>query len=882
MTSLPQTVPVAPEAETAFGYHPRPGVRDEMVDAAGVVRPHWRGFLQRLSAMSPALRARSWQEARQLIHDNGVSYNVYGDPRGLERPWSLEPLPVLLSASEWTPLAAAVAQRARLLDRVLADLYGPQRALREGWLPAELLFAHPGFLRAVHGAAVPRGRWLPFYAADVARGPDGAWRALADRTQSPAGAGYALENRVVTSRALPELFREGNVERLAMFFRRVQETLAELAAPAQLSLRSERSPRVVLLTAGPYNATYFEQAYLAQYLGYTLSTGRDLTVRGDRLYLKSLAGLQAVDVILRRVNDDYCDPLELRAESVLGVPGLTDVARQGNVVVANPLGTGLVQTSALLPYLPALCRHLLDEELKLPSVDTFWAGDPGARAQLLARFDRLVLKPAFPDGVTQPVFVSRLAAEQRAEWQRRILAEPSRWVAQEELAASTAPVLVGPDGEAVGEDPGQAGLAPRTLVLRTFAVTGLGEPMVMPGALARVAGSADNPEVSMQAGSGSKDAWVLADAPVEPFSLLPPPSHPVTLTRGSGDLPSQTADNLFWLGRYAERAEGIARLARVLLRLLEEGPAEADRAGSTWAEPTELLRTLAAFADPGGAPPPIPLAPGRQGALQTVLEAIFDRRRSSSLVAVNHQVITVARLVRDRLSADSWRVLAALVDELSPDPYGDPGPGGAGAADTSSPALMATLDRTVLVLAAFSGIAHESMTRSHAWRFLDIGRRLERAIGLVRLLRHTLVEPADRPQALLEAVLEVADSGITYRRRYLATLQGAPVLDLLLVDGGNPRGLVFQLEALSEHWQVLGLPGLSAPGGDAPDPAPLLAALRALDVEALAALDERRRRPALDALLTRLGMALPALSQLLSAGYLSHATVSRHLGAQCP
>jgi uncharacterized circularly permuted ATP-grasp superfamily protein/uncharacterized alpha-E superfamily protein len=875
MTSLPQTVPASSEAETAFGYQPRAGVLDEMVDADGVVRPHWRVFLQRLGAMTPAQRERAWQEARQLIHDNGVSYNVYGDPRGLERPWSLEPLPVLLAPGEWWALAVGVAQRARLLNRVLADIYGPQRALREGWLPPTLLFAHPGYLRPMHGTVVPRRCWLPFYAADLGRGADGAWRALADRTQSPAGAGYALENRVVTSRALPELFRECNVERLAPFFRRVQETLADLAAPAQLSLRGERSPRVVLLTAGPYNATYFEQAYLAQYLGYTLSTGRDLTVRGDRVYLKSLAGLQAVDVILRRVNDDYCDPLEFRAESVLGVPGLTEVARRGNVVIANPLGTGVLQTAALLPYLPVLCRQLLGEELKLPSVETLWGGDAAALPELLARFDQMVLKPAFPDGITHPVFVSRLSSAARDEWRRRVQAEPARWVAQEELAISTAPVLVGEGVEAPRAGAGL--LAPRTLVLRTFAVCGTGDPLVMPGALARVAGSADNPEVSMQVGSGSKDAWVLADGPIEMFSLLPPPTHPVTLTRGTGDLPSQTADNLFWLGRYAERAEGIARLARVLLRLLEQGPAEATRAGSTWAEPTELLRTLAAFADPGGAPPPIPLPTGRQAALRTVLEAIRDSARSSSLVSVSDQVIAVARLVRDRLSADSWRVLAALDDELSED-------GGEdvldGAPDTSSPALIAALDRTVLVLAAFSGIAQESMTRGHAWRFLDVGRRLERAIGLVRLLRHTLAEaplvPVERPAALLEALLEVADSGITYRRRYLATLQAAPVLDLLLTDDSNPRSLLFQLEALTEHWQALGLPALSA-GSQAPDPAPLLAELRSVDVEVLAVADERGRRPALEALLGRLALALPALSQLLSAGYLNHATVSRHL-----
>src|SRR4051812_8891890 len=362
-----------PEASgVASAYVPPARAYDELMGPDGEVRPHWRPFLARMNRWGDKEMERRWGEARHLIHENGVSYNVYGDERGMERPWSLSPVPVLLAADDWAQLAAAVAQRGRLMDRLLADLYGPQRALVEGWLPPGLGYRNPSFLRPLPGVPGPRGRWLPLYAVDVVRGPDGEFRALADRTQAPTGAGYALENRIVIARALPDLFRECNVERLALFFRTLQDTLARLAP------HNRDNPRVVLLTPGPHNASYFEQAYLAQYLGYTLAGGGDLTVRDDRVFLKTLSGLQPVDVILRRVNDDFCDPLELRPETVLGVPGLVQAVRQGMGAGANPLGPRLLQTPPPLPDPPQGARPPLSGGLLLPAVGAFWGGGPPA------------------------------------------------------------------------------------------------------------------------------------------------------------------------------------------------------------------------------------------------------------------------------------------------------------------------------------------------------------------------------------------------------------------------------------------------------------------------------------------------------------------------
>lgn len=844
--------PAPPEHAGGFarGYAAPVGLRDELLDEQGHVRPHWQQLLAGLDGLGRAEVDRRWARARDLIHQNGVSYNVYGDPQGMERPWSLSPMPVLLPGDEWSALARAIAQRARLLSALLADLYGPQRTLGEGLLPPELVFGSPRFLRACHG--LPLGRWLPFYGVDVVRTADGRFVALADRTQAPSGAGYALENRIVVARALPDLFRSCNVERLALFFRTLQETMGTLAPQAK------DNPRVVLLTPGPFHATYFEQAYLAQYLGYTLVTGADLTVRDDRVCLKTLGGLQPVDVVLRRVNDDFCDPLELRPDSLLGVPGLVHAVRQNRVAIVNPLGTGLLQTTALLPYLPRLARALLGEELALSSVRTWWCGDPAARQEALARFPELVWKRTVPDGRTHPTFAPALDAAARDELAARVRAEPQAWVAQELAAASTTPALT------------DAGLAPRALVLRSYAVAAPRDPdgwHVMPGALARVAAASGSLEVTMQAGAGSHDAWVLSDGPVSPFTLLPSPTHTVELQRGVHDLPSRVADNLYWMGRYAERADAIARLARVTAGRLQGAGALADL--DAHSELDALLGALAAQTDLAYAAE-VDVGSALANAERWLVTAVIDGDRPGSLVGVTRSALRAARVVRDRLSGDTWHALASmdehirrLVDESPSDVLA---------------ALAQGLDDVVLALAAFQGLAMESMTRGHGWRFLDLGRRLERALTMVGVLRGTFVTTSAREASLIEALLDVADSGMTYRRRYQANLQAGPALDLLLTDETNPRSVLFQLQTIVAH--VEALPHAEAAAARSPQLRTAIAALTELqlaDVDELVHVDAAGSRPALTERLDRLTRLLPALSESLSSGYLSHAATSKQL-----
>jgi uncharacterized circularly permuted ATP-grasp superfamily protein/uncharacterized alpha-E superfamily protein len=871
-------------------YSPFPGVPDEMVGKTGDVRPVWQPLLNSLERLGPTELSQRWEDARQLIRKNGVTYNVYADPDNIERPLALDPIPLLISAAEFETLQQALIQRARLLEMVLADLYGPQHLLRHGLLPPDLILAHPGFLRSCHGVHPPGGRHLHLHAVNLGRSPDGRFWALGDRTGAPSGAGYALENRIVLARMLPEVFRDCQAQRLASFFLAWRETLQAIAP------RHRDNPSIVLLTPGPYNETYFEHAYLSQYFGFTLAEGGDLTVRGDRVYRKLLGGLQPVDVILRRVDDDYCDPLELRRDSFLGVPGLAHAVRAGNVAIANPLGSGLIETPALLGFLPALCRHLLGEHLLLPSVPSWWCGESMARDHVLANLSRMVIKPAFP-APFEPIFGEHLDPVRLQELADRIRARPQDYVGQDHFGLSTTPVLV--DGR----------LQPRRFVLRTFLAAAGGSFVVMPGGLTRVAATPDAMIVSMQQGGGSKDTFVLAQGPISHLTLLPSPTRPIQLRRGGGDLPSRTADNLFWLGRYAERAEGCVRLLRtILLRLTEKvGLVDVPELPALLRALTHQGMTYPGFVGPGAAARLA--APGEE-----LLSVIFDGSRPGSLQSTLHQLQRVAWMIRDRISPDTWRTLGRITlrgadPRLPSSPAGYGGNGHpAEYADAvyqrsriEAPGTMSTvlevLEGLVIDLTAFWGLAMESMTRGPGWQFLDMGRRLERAAHTIDLIRSTLApdsrdpEPRSLPgpkmltaagpeEPLLEALLEVADSTMTYRSRYLSHVQAAPVLDLLLADESNPRSLAFQLDVLAGH--VGNLPHDSSTPRRPPEERVMLAALtdlRLADIEVLALSEAPGRRPALDALLGRLAQQLPNLSDKITQSYLTHIQATRQLSS---
>ena len=833
--SAPVTKP-SPRLDTAWAYQPRPGFHDEMLTAQGEIRPHWQNLVTSLNLIGPAGLAERWQEGRRLLHDNGVTYNVYGDnvygdPQSVERPWPLDPLPFILQPAEWATIEAAITQRATLLNHVLSDIYGPQSLLKNHRLPPEFIFGHSGFLRACSGVVPPGGTWLHSYSADIARSPDGSWWVLADRTQAPSGSGYALENRLVSLRVLPDVFRAGNVRRLAPFFQAYKDTLRSLAPKRE-------NPRIVLLTPGPFNETWFEHAFLARYLGFTLVEGGDLTVRHNKVYLKTLGGLLPVDVIVRRQDDTFCDPLELRGDSMLGVPGLVQAVWSGNVAVANALGSGLVEASGLAAFLPTLSRHLLGEELRMPSIATWWCGENRALAQVADRLcgvgtdTRLVIKPATPALHFEPIFAARLGPKQRALLVEKIRTNPTAYIAQEQVSLSTVPVAA--DGH----------LDARHLVLRVFAVATPSGYSVMPGGLTRVTSSLDSLVVSMQRGGGSKDTWVLADAPTPAFSLLRRAAGPLPVSRATFDLPSRVADNLYWLGRYVERFETAIRTMRVVLpRLYTEGDVASNAA----------LHCCHRILAGGGW---VKAAEGERLTESEVLTTVTDASERTSLPAGARQILSVARLLRDRISADAWRVLKRLDQQFTGDQPPDA---------LRNSWAQELLDNAVISLSAFSGLATENMTRGHGWRFLDMGRRLERAFQTVQLVRKGLGfehEPGD-PE--LATILEIADTTLTYRSRYLSALQSDLVLDTLLLDEGNPRSAAFQLSKLRKH--VERLPESHPPSGT---PREARLALSLITSVQLAQTSDLVKLPYLDEFTARLEADLCLLSESLTRVYFTH------------
>ncbi|HWW82934.1 MAG TPA: circularly permuted type 2 ATP-grasp protein [Vicinamibacterales bacterium] len=815
------------------GYQPVEAVYDEMVEQSDSFRPHWEPFVRSIEALGRHELASRWESAKRTLRDNGVTYNVYGDPQGADRPWELDLLPLVISQKEWSSLETALIQRTRLLNSILSDIYGPRRLLSDGLLPPAVVFANPAFLRPCHGVPVAGDVRLHLHAVDLARSPDGQWWVLADRTQAPSGAGYALENRIVLSRSLPEAFRGCKVQRLASFFRSYREHLAALAP------HHRGSPNVVLLTPGPYNETYFEHAYLARYLGMTLVEGGDLTVRDCKVFIKTLDGLEPVDVIFRRLDDEFCDPLELRSDSSLGTAGLVEAVRTGNVAIANSLGSGVIETPAVLPFLPALCRHLLKEDLLLPSVGTWWCGQSAALEYVLDHLDRLVARRAFPSTNREPVFGRKLNEGERSALVDEIKAKPEDFVGQEQVALSTAPVWLSHRVE------------PRPIVLRAFIAAAGDTYVVMPGALTRVASARDVPVVSNQRGGGSKDTWVLSDGPVSTVTLLTPAPGGLGRERLANDLPSRVADNLFWLGRHAERAEHVMRLLRsAIVRFTNEDATDAT------SELSSLLRVLVALellpAALAGALPARELE-------QEMFTFVFKPSSPSPLRAALAELRRLASIVRDRLSIDTSRILNQLHQDFrlrhGRIQFDD---------------VLAHLNRMITDLAAFSGMEMENMTRGHGWRFLDVGRRLERSLSLTALLKCAVEVPS--VGSMLEPLLEVTDSTMTYRRRYFARPQLLFVLDLLLSARTNPRGLAFQLGALSDHVQRLPRdPKAPLPTREERLIARANVTLRELDLDGMSRPDEGGRFSLLLDGLGSIDEDLRALSDAITYFYFSHA-----------
>lgn len=771
---------VLPDSSWA-SYAPVSGAFDEMLEPDGTIRPVWRALMSRLIRLGPEELDRRAERGRRLIRDNGVTYNVYDDPAGYDRPWTLDPVPLLVGEDDWRDIERAAIQRATLCNAVLADLYGPRHLLSEGVVPPALVYGNPSYLRPMVGARPSDGVFLHMMAMDLARAPDGRWWVLDMRTEVPSGVGYALENRVIMNRVLPDELRALPVHRLAVHLAAMRDSLIGRAP------RPREFPRVVLWTPGPFNETHFEHVYLARYMGFTLVEGTDLTVRDGEVFLKTLGGLKPVDVILRRNESSYCDPLELRGESTIGAPGLVEAAHNRTVVLANTLGAGLVESPGLAPFLPALCRRLLGEDLLMPSVATWWCGQPRERAFVSRALEDLTLRPAFHATNPGRRGADMTAAERDAA-RADIAARPFAWVAQETVAPSTVPTWTAD------------GLAPRSLVLRVHVFARDGGYAVVPGGLARVSGPSDHSTVSMRGGGGSKDTWVLATYPTALPPRPLPGEAPVRLVRGARDLPSRVADDLFWLGRYVERCDNTVRLLRAMVgRQTETG------AGSP--ELAAALAVLWTMGQPPFSPPAGSSADDQDATVRAVLAASQDAANPAGLAALALNVHRIGLRVRDRLSSDNWRAIDTLIEALGL--YTHTGTGtladrGHGAATPLAPEDAGPrLSAALMPIQAMAGLGNENMTRGLGWRFLDTGRRIERSLRLLDIIEGFVRAGDEGRIAALDLALEVADSQMTYRARYLDAPATVPVLDVLLADESNPRALAYQLVRLTTHMDSL-------------------------------------------------------------------------------
>ena len=747
--SQPQENPVT---RLLAGYQPLPGVADELLDSSGNVRPVWRQFLDYFAGLAPDKLTARFEQGDQHLRDAGVFFRQYGETGSIERAWPLSHVPVLIHESEWATISQGLIQRADLLERTCADLYGQANLVAEGHLPASLIAMSPEWLRPMVGVRPRSGHFLNFIAFEIGRGPDGQWWVLGDRVQAPSGAGFALENRVATARVFSDFYAGANVHRLAGFFRAFRDAMNDL--------RGDSESRVGILTPGRLNDTYFEHAYIARYLGFMLLEGDDLTVQNGQVMVRTIEGLSPISVLWRRIDASYADPLELDETSRLGTPGLVDAIRRGQLAVVNALGSGVLETRALLAFLPRISQALHGEPLMMPNIATWWCGQETERAHVRENAHNMMIGSALStrlpfdmDGTT--VLGSNLQREPGGVVDALLDSEAHLLVAQEAVTLSTTPAYI--DGQ----------LAPRPMSLRVFLARTSRGWRLMPGGYARIGRSQDATAIALQRGGSVSDVWIVSDTPVRNETMLPSPASPYVRAQPSV-LPSRAADNLFWMGRYVERSEGLIRLLRAWhVRRAESGRAD-----------TPLLEFATKF--PGFA--------GRDPALE-VPPDLFDAIASATASASQ---------VRDRFSVDGWTALNELADSariaLS----------NVSAGDVSARALGLLLRQ----ITGFSGLVHDNMYRFAGWRFLSIGRSIERASTMAQLLSWFGAENA--PEGALDLVVEVGDSALSHRRLYAVATTRPTVIDLLACDANNPRSIQYHLAEIKD--QVAFLPGAGLHG----------------------------------------------------------------------
>ncbi len=738
---------------------------DELATPDGNIYPHWQKLVNAYDKLGNEGLTNRANEVIQLLKENGVTYNIYGDPEGLNRPWMLDPIPMIFNQKDWTLIEKGLKQRANLLNHILQDIYGERKLIRSGIIPFEMIYNHMGFLRQMDKIRIPGKHQLVQYSADLARGPDGKMWVLHDRTDAPSGAGYAFENRVAMTRVFPEMLRENHVRRVGSYYQTLKNTLS------RLSWQGTDDPRIVFLSPGPTNETYFEHAYLSSYMGFTLAIGQDLTVSDGYVWLKTIGGLEKVDIIIRRVDDVFCDPLEFRMDSQLGVVGLMEAVRQKKVLVINPIGVRILENPGLMAFLPKICQHVLDEDLILPSVATWWCGQEKEKQYVLDNIRFLMVRKIYRSRLNRSVYGGDLSEEQIIQLKNEINSRPNLYVAQELVNFSTTPSYINGKMEA------------RNAVFRSYVVADADNDdyEVMQGGLSRSSPDKGVFIVSNQSGGISKDTWILESEGKETHHLK---STPI-IKQIQNIIPSRTGEHLFWLGRYIERSIYTVRLLRIILKKYYETADEKHLDGDLVI--TTLLRTLTAIT---GTQPGFNKKSVLNQSKKELISLITDPHRVGSLSQSVQSFLNNAYSVRDRLSLDTWRILDSISDELSRMKN-----------QTSLHQINRNLDNLIIKLMAFHGLNIDNMTRENTWNILNIGRFNESARNTCIIIKAMLAEKRseDVERMILEYLLMTNESLVTYRYMYRSTLEVKAVLNLLLIDELNPKSIAYQVERIDQH-----------------------------------------------------------------------------------
>ncbi len=823
-----------PAAMSSSLFHTAPypeGSFLEPFSPSGDINPHWQQVLEAFGNREDTSFERDAERVRRMRHQDGATINPFDSLDKQSTSWALDMIPFPISAEEWSAIESAVEQRALLLEKILADIYGPQELVKSGKIPPELIFDNRNFLHPCHGIQPSGNRFLTFYAVDIYRDSDGRFKVLNDFGSNPAGIGYALENRIVMSRIFGDLYHRTQIRRLAPFFKSFHQSLIH-----RTSLR-KNDPGIVLFSPGPDNKCYFEQALLSRYLGYPLVEGQDLTVRNGQVFLKKLAGLERVEAIFRHIDDSQSDPFALRRETAKGVAGLIQACREQNVDVVSPIGSGFIETPALKLFLPDLCRQLLGEELKLENRPAWWCGIEDNLRHALENMGSLTVEPAMDRNETLSQNDDLADAFRKSPWQ---------YMASAPVFPSVAPSWK------------NQGITSHYVKLRIFACAAENGFTVMPGGLAVTTTQTSTLLTGSPEQQHSKDLWVLSDEPVDPVSMMDG-LVAIPEFKRSNDLPSRVADNLLWLGRYLERAEGLIRLLRPVYRRLagEARPEEIP-------ELQFLLDILTTREIIPGSSESQADGPLYLELFHHLHEALYQRDKTDSVVSILKRIQETAQNVRDRLSVDSFSIINRLED-FTGLPTSDP---------------LELLDKTLFTLSGFSGLAMESMTRGLGWRFMDMGRRVERAISQAALIRTALPRIRQNSSTRLQALLEVSDSLMTYRSRYRSTFQLAPVLDLLLADESNPKSLAFQLAQLVDH--ITNMPQQNERKFSRSEERialKMLTNIRLLDLTEILRKDQTPEDESLTIFLESMESLLKEFSQQVSAHYLSRVPATPHYSA---